>query len=261
MPNEQDQTVETEVVSAGEHEVELQLTPDTNTLTVKLPEGLSEEERTKIKTSIENGEVGKLSAAYYKRLHEMNKREEEWKAAVEAERQTKPDPAKDEPTPTGTEPIWKMLGLNAADEIQDFITDNADGLARYHEAVEKQADQRHQQSLRAALAEQEMKTRNMLLEQDLSHKGIDVAEARAFAKSYGMPFSEKSIGLYVQLHADKSNPVLAAQAAARNNQISFIEQSNYRFPTGTPSADELDKMSPEQQDAYLEEAKRRALNS
>lgn len=259
MPDEQ-ATVETEVVSVGEHEVGLELTPETNELTVKLPEGLSPEERAKISASIEKGEVGKLSAAYYRKLNELNTKQKQWEEAVEAERQPKtvtpPDPAS-----TTLEPIWKRLGLNSKEELTDFIADNPDGLTRYHEEVLKEAEALHQTSLQKALAEQEGKTRMLMLEQDLGRQGIDVAEARAFAKAYGMEFGDKSIELYVELHRKKSNPVFEAQTNARKNQINFVESTYFRLPSGNLTAEELDKLPPEQQDAILEAQKKALFNS
>lgn len=260
MTYQERQPVETEEISVNDTPITIERQAD-DTLTVKLPEGLTDEAKETLRSTIETGEVSNLVKAWHRKNQELNQAKAEWeaiKAKLQEPPETKEQPKQDTKTP---DPLWKQLGLESEADLDDYAVDHP---AEYSKHIAQDTTRRElaeyqrklDEQLQTQLTKQKTEFEHKSLIQSITAQGIDPLDIQAFAMSYGMPFSEKAFNLYQQLHRDKSNPVLMAQKEAQTKQINFIEQSHYRQKSN-PTESELKSMTDAELNEWIAYAKER----
>jgi hypothetical protein len=246
---DQEKPVETEEIEINGTPVVVEQTADT--LTVTLPEGLDDTAKEELRKSIEGGNVSKLVAAWNRKNQLKNQELAEIEKLKAEFSQPKPTPDTLPKQPDTTEkPLWKQLGLESEADLDDFAADHP---ARYMKALSDYNAAETERKMEIKLAQErvlrEQEYAQNTLISNIRARGLDPAEVQAFATYYGMPLSERALQLYLQQHADKSNPVLAAQVAAQKAQINYVEQSHYRHK-GNLTQQEMDSLSDEDLAAY-----------
>ena len=252
------QAVETEEIEVDGTPVVVEKTGET--IQVRIPEGLSEEQKEKLRKELEKGHVSKLAGTYYRKLQEINEQRREFEEFRKKDSEPK-QPEKKASEQNSQEPLWKFLGLQSQDEVADYAADNP---TLYEEKVRdyytKQVDAVVEARVAKSQAAMTETLQQQILETKIAAAGYDPSEVRAFAKFYDIPFSEKTLSLYVSARADKTNPVFAAQANAQKNAINFIETQHFRMPSsGAVSEEVMENMTPEQLDAYMKAEEARVL--
>lgn len=262
---EQERTtpVETEEIVIDDTPVTVEKSVD-ETITVKVPAGLSDEAKAELEKTIKEKGVSKLVAAWNRKNQQMNEELAEIER-IKAELKTpKPKEEKQTQDPgTQPEPLWKRLGLETEADLDEWAEDHpiehARAVARDEAAKTLEAHTRKvEQDMEARLTKlKEEQTMNATL-QSITAQGYDPLEIQAFARMNAITDMSKAFSLYCRLHQDKSDPVLRAQKEAQSKQINFIEQQHYRIKAN-PTQEEIANMSDEELKEWTKYAKEKAV--
>lgn len=239
MPEQENEILEDEIKETEEveHDGETYQVATLNDgkLVIEVPKGLDDEGTEQFVSAIQ--EKSKTVGSYYKKLQEL-KQEQQNPAWIKFKQAYDNGEIKDEDTPNKEktagepaenqpkeEPIWKYLGLNGEDELEDYV---ADYPLEYAKALEKRAKEAIATNVQAELAKRDADTNRLAaeiaMESAIKSAGHDPAEVRAYAKFNSMPYGERAYELYRLEHAPKIDPVIEARIKAQREQVTFIDR-------------------------------------
>jgi hypothetical protein len=261
---DQEKPVETEEIQVKDTPITIERQAD-DSLSIRLPEGLTDTEKAEYKELIETGEASSLIKALHRKNQIWNEelaKIDKIKADLRQPEVKDEKPKQDAPKPQA---LWQKLGLESEAEVDDYAVDNP---AAYTKALAQETAQAElaeyqrklDAKLEAQLTQQKEELSQKTLIQTIKAQDIDPIDVQAFAQYNGMPFSEKAFNLYQQLHRDKSNPVLNAMVDAQKKQINYVEQANFR-QKGDMSPEEVRNMSDSELEAYAKYQREQAARS
>lgn len=256
------QAVETEEIVVNDTPVTVEQSVN-DTITVKIPAGLSDEAKAELEATIRDKGVSKLVAAWNRKNQQVNeelKEIERIKAELAAPPKTEEKPKQETSTQT---PLWKRLNLQSEADLEDWAIDHPE---EYHREIARDTAEQQiaehriklEAEMDARLAKLKEEQSRQAIQQSIAQSGYDPLEVEAFARMYGITDLGKAFTLYQRVHQDKSDPVLRAQKEAQSKQINFIEQQHYRRKTA-PTAEEIASMTDEELAEWAETAKELAI--
>ena len=255
------QTVETEEIVVNDTPVTVEKATD-NTITVKIPGGLSDEAKADLEKTIMSG--SKLIAAYNRKNQILNQElaeiERIKKDLAQGKQEEKP---KQEQTTQQPMPLWKRVGLESEADLDDWANDHPFEFQRAisEDAVEQRLSQ-HRAQMQAEydelLSQMQKQQQMQTVQAEIQGNGHDLLEVQAFAKYNDIADLGKAYRLYKSLHGDKTNPVLSAQREAQSKQINFVEQQHFRLKAN-PTSEEIANMSDDELAEWYKAAKERAV--
>lgn len=225
------------------------------TIEIEIPEDLDEAGREEFVSAIR--EKSKTVGSYYKKLAELNQEKQnpawlKFKEAYEKgeiDQNDTPPEGKTTETPADDQlkekKLWEDLGLENAEDLQDYIIDHPIEYARALEA-------RHRRSIQSTVAEElakrqqesDQKAAEVALEMRITDAGHDPKEVKAYAKFTGIPFGERAFQLYQAERAPKTDPAIEARLKAQEEQVTFTNRGSRNATTQTNT--DVKQLSPEQ---------------